>query len=266
MAGMPFSVNDVFNWSWALFKRKMWACVGIVWAAQGTSLGVQFGVNLLVPTLAAIARDRALTLVATIVGQILIVLVGFWMSIGQVKAFLRVARDEPDPFSELYKGGRYLWRFFLSSLVFGLVLGVPIAIAVGVITMVMLAFGTQSALGVIAFVVLSSSAAVLVVYVSSRLMLYYFFVVDRNAGVIESLQLSWDLCRGRVGALVLIIFLQMAIVLAGLLALCAIPLATLLLPVTYLALTGTGSRVPEKPEFIWDSFEGTREGVREEED
>jgi uncharacterized membrane protein len=87
--------------------------------------------------------------------------------------------------------------------------------------------------------------------------MYYYLVIDRNLGAIEALRQSWRLCRDRVGTIILVFFLQMAIGIAGLLALCvglifALPLAGLTLPVTYLALTGTKSTPAEKPESFWE--------------
>jgi uncharacterized membrane protein len=106
-------------------------------------------------------------------------------------------------------------------------------------------------------VVVSSLSAVFVVYLTARLALYYYLVIDRRAGAIESLRQTWELCRDRSGIIVLVLFLNMAIVLAGFLALCvglvfALPLANLLFPVTYVAITGTRPLRPEKPEFLWE--------------
>ena len=93
------------------------------------------------------------------------------------------------------------------------------------------------------FLISFALLAIVSMYVSIRLLQFYFVVIDRNAGVIECMRTSWQLTKNQVPNLILVYLLQMAIMLAGLLACCvgvifATPLATLLLAVTYQSLTG----------------------------
>jgi uncharacterized membrane protein len=89
------------------------------------------------------------------------------------------------------------------------------------------------------------------------LSLYYYLVIDRGAGVFESLQESWRLCRNQVGTITLVYCVEFAVFLAGLLAVCvglvfAGPLINLIDTVLYLAIvTATRSGV-NKPRFVWD--------------
>lgn len=86
--------------------------------------------------------------------------------------------------------------------------------------------------------------------------MYFYLIIDQNAGVIDSLQRSWSVCRGSLGTITLVFFVQFAIYLAGLIAclvgsIFAWPLGSLLIPVTYLALAETGSSRPADGEDSW---------------
>ena len=139
------------------------------------------------------------------------------------------------------------------SLIFVAVMCVP-AILAGV---GFAALQNQAAWGLIAFVVCIPLLIFFAIYLSARLMQFYFVMLDRDAGVIESIQLSWQLTRGRVGTIILVYLLQMVLAIGGLLALCVgliftIPLSNLLQVVTYLAMAGT-AKPPERAVFSnWD--------------
>ena len=53
IAGMPFTVNDVFNWSWAIFKAKDGACLSIFWGVFGINLALSIVLELLLQAMAA---------------------------------------------------------------------------------------------------------------------------------------------------------------------------------------------------------------------
>ena len=111
------------------------------------------------------------------------------------------------------------------------------------------------------FLVASTLAAVFFIYFSSRLLMNYYLIIDRDAGVFDSLFHSWELCRDKVGTIILVMFVQFAIVLAGFLAFCVgIGLCH---PACQPALSGhlsgpdraRTSREPGKPEFIWERID-----------
>jgi hypothetical protein len=253
-----FGINDVFNWSWSIFRERMSSCMMIIWGAAGINIALSMGLNLLQVVLTATVNDRLFAMVIYCGAAICSFVLQIWIVwIGASLAVLKIARGEPVAFQDIFTGGRYVLTMILSSIIFSLVLAGPIALAVGLITATMVAMGPQSAGGIIAFVLGSSLAAVMVVYVSSRLAMYYYLVIDRDAGVIGSLRQSWLLCKNRVGMIVMVVCLQMAIALAGILALCvgliwAVPLASLVMPVTYLAMTGRKEAPGDKPEVIWE--------------
>jgi uncharacterized membrane protein len=79
-----------------------------------------------------------------------------------------------------------------------------------------------------------------------RLGLFIYVVIDQNAGVFSSLALAWQLCKGRMANLALVYLLVVTVNLAGFLMFCVgliftLPFCSLILAVTYRALTGWGT-------------------------
>jgi hypothetical protein len=108
--------------------------------------------------------------------------------------------------------------------------------------------GTMAGLAAVVFV----SPAVLAVL--ARLGQSSYLILDQGAGVVDALQGSWRLTRGRRLATVIAVYLAyLAINGAGLLAFCVgmiftLPMTSLLLVMTYLALSeGAPALVPEDP-------------------
>src|SRR5437773_139418 len=40
--GIPFTVGDVFSWSWAIFKERMIPCIYVFWSAMSVSWAIGF--------------------------------------------------------------------------------------------------------------------------------------------------------------------------------------------------------------------------------
>jgi len=257
-AGMLFTVSDVFNWTWAIFKERMWPCLMIVWGVNGLNWAISLGLNLLQTGVRLVVRDQLFFGIVSILTTFAALVVQFWLMIGQTMALLKIARRQPVEFEDVFKGGRFVLTIILASILVGIMIVGPIGIAVGLIIPGMMMLRDQrGAAAILLFLVVAGLAAALVVLLTCRLIIYYYIVIDRNAGVIDSLRQSWHLTKGRTGTIVLVYFLQIAIIIAGALALCvgliwAVPLASLLLAVLYVALTGTWSPRPEKPELIWE--------------
>jgi hypothetical protein len=257
-AGIPFTANDVFNWSWAIFKERMGICLGILWGTYGINIGLSLGVNLLIQALVVAAKDRgALAVVAIIVIYCISVAINYWVLAGLFKAYLKIGRNQPVEFSEVFQGGRYVLTMIFAALVYGIVIAVLVALLVGVSMAGFSLLGNQSAGGIVFLVIGIVLTAVLALYVSARLGMCFFLIVDRDAGAIDSLQQSWELTRNKAGTVILIIFLAVAVYMGGFLAFCVgvlftLPLAFMMFTVTYLALAGTPSVPQKKADLIWE--------------
>jgi hypothetical protein len=188
-----------------------------------------------------------------------------WLGIGATIAYFKVARGEAVVFGDVVSGGRFVWRIVIASILFGLIVAgallIPVIFAALVIFPMMRAGPTVS--GVIMFLVSCGFAVGLFLVIFARLMPFYYLIIDRNARIVGSLQVAWQMTSGRAATIVLIVFGQFAIILAGFLAFCvglifALPFVSLLQVVTYLALSGSATvelePVPE-PELETDAWE-----------
>jgi hypothetical protein len=175
-----------------------------------------------------------------------------WIAIGQALFLLRVARGQNASFGEVFQGGPFILTVLLSSLAFGLVLGGVIALGLIPGAIAAAVTGGDPAVGPIVFVLGFLIAMVAAIVLSLRLSQYYYLVVDRGAGVMESLRLSLEFTRGNAGNIFVIGFMTGLINLAGVLAcgvglIFTIPFTALLFPVMYLALTGQPIADPMAP-------------------
>jgi hypothetical protein len=257
IAGMPFTVNDIFNWSWSIFTERMRTCLSIFWGVFAINFVVGVALSAAQEAVVAGVRDpNAYKLLLSLVYFAAYVL-QFWLGIGMTLATLKIARGEPVLFEEVFGGGRFLLTVILAWIVHKLLIAVPIAVAVGIIIGGILLMENQSGVAAfLLFLVVSGSAGLVFIFLAARLSLYYYLVIDRGAGVFDSLLESWRLCRNQVGTITLVYCVDFAVFLAGFLAICvglvfAFPLINLLDVVLYLAIvTGATSGV-SKPRFSW---------------
>jgi hypothetical protein len=258
-AGIPFTVSDVFNWSWETFKNRLWPCIYIFWGAVGINWGISFAQNMLVAVMTAVIHEQAFFQGINFLLAIVSMVIQVWLGIGMALGLLKIARGEPVSFDVLFSGGRYLVTAILASIVVALLVGAVVVIPAFVLGVAFYVLRDQGSAGVIAIVLGGALIAVLVIYLAARVGQFYYLVIDRNAGVIDSIRLSWQLTEGRAGTIILVYLLQFLLALAGVIALCVgliftLPLANLMQIVTYLALAGTAKPDTKVPlEENWEA-------------
>jgi len=255
VSGIPFTASDIFNWSWTIFKENMGITIGLVIGMNALNVGISFGLGLILGAVAAAIRDPAVSASLNVFIQFVGMVVGMWLAIGMTRGLLRVARGQPVSFDVVFSGGPYLVPVILAGIVVGLmVIAVifPLAGIVGIIFWMQ----RDSNLGLAAALVAVPIGLVIVIYLYARLFPFFYLIIDRNAGAIDSIRMSWQLTEKRAGTIILLYFIQMAIYIAGFLALCvglifAIPLMTMIVVVTYLALTGK-AKAPARTLTTWE--------------
>jgi len=245
---LPFTVYDVFMWSWSIFSARMNTCLSIFWGIVGVNFVVDLFMIGVLEALESNVRNEYVYKSLYIVVVFLNYVFHFWLVIGLTIAMIKIARDELVSIEDVTSGGPSLLTVILAWVIRWILFGVPIAVAVGVIlggfALFDLQLGVASAL---LFLVVSSAAGVVFIIVAARLSIYWYLVIDQGAGVFSSLLESWRLTRDLVGTITLVYCVQFAVFLAGVLALCfglvfALPLATLIDTVLYLAIvTGATS-------------------------
>jgi hypothetical protein len=255
---IDFTVGDLFNWTWSLYKENLGICTSVVVGSFAINFAVSMVLNLLLTTVVAAVRDpsfAALMQVAVTFGAFV---AGFWLEVGKNLALLKIARRQQVAFEDIFTGAGYVLTTILAWLVMMVCVAGPMVLAflgIGAFSSVVQA--DQSILPVLLAVVVIGLLGAIAVYLSVRLSQYPFVVIDRNAGVFQSLRMSWYLTKNKVPTIILVYLLWFTIILAGLLTLCvglifAAPLASLLLAVTYQALTGQSSAAELQFLDRWD--------------
>ena len=236
----------------------MRTCLSIFWGVYGLNFVLVFLLMAAQDSLQAGVRDEIAFKLLYLLSLFAAYVIQFWLSIGMTLAMLKIARGQPVMFEDVFRGGHLVLTVILACIVHKVLIAMPIAVAVGIIVGGILLLENQAGVAAfLLFLVVSGLAGLVFIYLAARVSMYSYLVVDRDAGVFDSLQGSWRLCRTQVGTIILMYSVQSAIFLAGLLALCvglifAFPLLTLIETVTYLALVSGATSRGAKPSFSWD--------------
>jgi hypothetical protein len=245
---IPFSIDSIATTAWLIYRDNLWTCIWVVWAAALIELGVQMLLAMVMGALgAAMPGDQA---ALTAINNVLILPIFVflrWLQIGVTRGLIQIVRGEPVSAEVLFSGGRYLPRVIFALILLVLLYFVLLFIPLMLLAMTLAILRDQMVAGLLTLVAVCATCVFLVIYLGARVMPFYYLIIDRDAGVIESIQLAWQITRGRAGTVFLAYLVQFVLLIAGFLALCVglvftVPLSTLLMVVTYLAMVG-----PAKP-------------------
>jgi hypothetical protein len=254
---IPCSIDAIVSASWSIFQNNIGTCLGIVWAMVLIDLGLRV-VSFVVITGLQVAmpgEERAIAILN--LGMALVLgVIQLWLGIGMNLALLRVARGQPVSFDILFSGGRYLLKSVLGWIIVLVLVVVMVAAPLLLAGAIAAVLREQS--GVVVAVMISAVVGIMVLmlYLIARLWQFYFLVMDRDAGVIESINLSWQMTRGHAGTIILVYLSQAVFVLVGALMFCvglivAVPFSSMLLAVTYLSLVGSPKGAEHPPVRTW---------------
>lgn len=147
-------------------------------------------------------RETALSIVISLAFSAL----SIFLEIGFIKIVLKLVDGVKAEFQELWAYPGYFVNLLVSSILFGLIV-------------------------VAGFILLIIPG----IYLALRLQFYSYFVVDKNAGITDSLKMSWGKTKGKVFDLFLFALLLIALNILGALALLVGLLVTI--PVSFVAIT-----------------------------
>ncbi|MFI5455154.1 MAG: hypothetical protein ACHRXM_06845 [Isosphaerales bacterium] len=256
--GIPFTVSDVFNWSWSFFKERTWSCISIFWGMVGVNYAFNFGMQILLRGLIAAVREPGFFLFLNVIIVLVSLVVQVWLEIGLNRGLLKIARHEPVSFDVIFSGGKSLGATLLAGIVVSMIIAAPAFIlGMGLVALFLSMQRMEPLIAGLLFVVGGGLGVVLLVYLNARLMQFYYLVIDRNLGVLESIEWSWRLTKDRVSTIILVYLVQICVFMAGILACCvglifAWPLFDLIRVVTYLALTEPARAAGTTPPVAWE--------------
>jgi hypothetical protein len=264
---VPPEFGAILRAAWSTFATAWPACLIVYW---GTAAAAWVFLVLLTATLASfnmLLGEPEITPVLEFVQFLGKILVPAWLWIGQTLAFLKIARREPVTLEDLFRGLPWLLTLLLATGILLAIAAIPCLVIYGTAEAFVALHGGDALASMIRdllhaggpgflvslltewlalmaitmVVVVLSYAAFLAVTV--RLGQFPYLIIDRGAGVLESLRVSMRLTAGRASTVFLVYLAQLTINLAGLLAfnvglLLTLPMTSLLSAVTYRALCG----------------------------
>jgi len=259
---VPFDLGCILSASWSLFKERLGACTAVCWTVLALTWGTQFLQTRFLRELAAAPGDRLQYFLVSFEVFFGVYVFHVWLSIGQNLAMLAVARGEPSVLERVFLGGRYVLTTILAAVLFMLALGLIVMVNLIWVPILSGIAGPSTLAIVIVYAVGIAIACTVAIYVSMRFSQFPYMILDHHAGAVDSLRLSWEATRRRVGTLNVVYAMLFVINLGGLLAcfvglLFTVPFTGLMLAVTYLSMTGQPLGGKKPAPGAWDevSFE-----------
>jgi hypothetical protein len=257
LVSIPCSIDGILSAAWSVFRANMWPCIWLFWGMLLLSTGFRMLVAMMQVGLQTGMPGNQASLAFVNFGLTFFALiVQTWLEIGMNLGLLKTVRGQPVSFDVLFSGGRYVVTAILSLIVcaclFVAMMIIPAIVGAGILV----SFRRPSGAFLLAILGVAVVLVGLTLYLSARLFQFLFLVMDQDAGAIDAIQRSWQLTRGRAGTIILVNFAQLAVLVAGVLALCvgvifAWPFAALVRAVLYLALLGP-HKPSEHPHFEQD--------------
>lgn len=204
-------LGDVFDTTWRLFKNQ-W---GMLVVAMLIVMAAQFVLNIIGSIAGAVAGNEEGAIIVLLVFNLISYFCSLYLTIGIMKIALSAARGEPVALGELFSGAALVPAVFAATVLFGL-------------------------MALVGFLLLIVPGVILSLMFSQ----YMFLMIERDAGILESLSLSRNITDGNKATLFAIYVLgglgafALTVVTCGIGMLVAYPYLTLAYAVAYLKMTG----------------------------
>jgi phage FluMu protein Com/uncharacterized membrane protein len=241
--------SETFSRTWASFTDQLGMCILVAFLCWIMNMVAGQTINMANFAMAGGGVNEVVMILVVLPLWCAVQLFSIWIGIGQAMFFLKVARGQEAPVSDIFAGGPYLLRILGASIL--LVLGGLLIIAVcclpggavaGIgalthseeLTMVgAIVAGIGALVGYVGFIV-----------VMMMFFQFYYLIVDRNMGIMEALSASREIMAGNKGTAFGV--LLVAGILGGLFGLftcfigffAVIPYMCILYAVLYLSCTG----------------------------
>lgn len=182
--------------------KKGWEVVKANARLMALLVGAFVIFNILQSAFSNYFRETALSIVVSLAFSAL----SLFLEIGFIKIVLKLVDGKKAEFQELWAYPQYFVNMVLSSIIYALILvgGFLLLIIPGI-------------------------------YLALRLQFYSFYVVDKNAGVTDSLKMSWNATKGKTLDIFVFMLLLIGLNILGALALLVGLLITI--PVSFVAYT-----------------------------
>jgi phage FluMu protein Com len=186
----PIELADVIRCTWTIWKNNLGLCVGVFAAVTIMGTVVNQVGNVAVQIMEAARIDPIYFFIVLIPLWLGMAVFEMWLAAGQARFFLRTARGEGAEFVDVFRGGPYLIRLFVTGLLLMLLTALSMALFVGVPAALGYAASGDNEVAGLAALAGGALFLVLVVYFAIVWSQWYFLIVDRDVGSIDALRLS----------------------------------------------------------------------------
>lgn len=180
-------MGDVMNEAFRIFKSEMGLLVGVNLFVIVISAVLGQVVKNMNPPL--VQNFEVLGIVAGVVLQLSVNVVDMFLGIGQTILVLNVVIGRKASFSDVFSGGPYFWRILGGSIIFGLMVGIGMVFLIVPGIILALMFGQ-----------------------------FYNLIVDRDMGLMQSLEVTRQLTAGNKGTLLVLALVSIGIGILGVFA------------------------------------------------
>ena len=170
-----FTISEVFKTSWQFTKSQIWVLAGLL-----------IGFTILSFILSLFGTPAEGSTVGTLIVSFISLIFSSLFTLGYYKNIFQTLDGEEPQFSAYGQESRKVFTYFFANIIYVCI----------------------STIGLILFVIPG-------IYLALRLQFYTQFIVEENAGIIESLQKSWELTRGHTLPLFLFLLTVIGITVIG---------------------------------------------------
>lgn len=253
------AIDTVIESSWVLFKHYWAMAVVTVIIVAGVNYGVGFIQQLLSIAVEAMPGiDPFVQIGVQFLLAALAWLVGFWVQLGQSLVMLDICRGKGVDFARVFSAGSSMLSAVGAMLVVVCLLGLLVALFVGLPVAVALTLGQEPDVTMLVGLIGVGLGLIPFIILSIRLSMIQLLVIDQRCGPWDAVAMSWRITQDNKMTLFLLLLVVSAIsviaFIVGLLA-CILGLIPTMLAVgafvplvyavTYLNLTGQITILPE---------------------
>ena len=207
-----FRIGEILKTAWGIFKEKML----FVWLVFAIIWGVSLFFGLLQKRVGEESIFGLLVALVSLVASII-------LQLGLIRIYLDLIDKKDTKVETLFSEYQHFFRYIVASILYGLVV----------------------IIGLIFFIVPG-------IYLALRYSFYSYFIIDKNVGILESLQKSSELTRGNKWKILLFLLVICGINILGLLffvvgLLFTIPITSIAFSVLYRTLLNPPKTEPIAP-------------------
>lgn len=250
LAPRYFNIGEAWNDTWMIYTQRFGPVIGVALSAMVINIGIGMTQNVVIEIGGQIGQEAklAFTILANPVSQVF----QAWIYIGLFLYMLKTVGDRGPQVSDLFSGGKYLLRYIGAVLLF--TLGGLVIVTVFALPVVGLFISGGNQIGPnginadTSFWVIGGSISAIglicLTFYYLTFALWPMVLIDRNAGVFESLGTSAMLMRGnRLKYFFIMLVVGIATTLFGIVTCCigwifAMPFMYLIMAVLYYHIAG----------------------------